>query len=268
LWDAIRADARFAEVPTVASPELKVDAANPIVGLSLAAVMLARQAEVPLLADDRVFQLVLFSERSTVEFAAFGSDKLVLGLRAAGLLDEEGTADALLQLMSWRYRFIVMPPESLKALADRFMQHPPGQLLHKAALYVHDCMRDPGLFGGAEAADPPMSMGGMFFLRWAAHVAEFLVDVWADPRWDEAHAGALTAWAMTKLLPSPPRALSGPATSIATLGGKIAMGRALVRACLLRDKARGNAALRAIAEALGMTETEYLAVVAEGINGV
>jgi hypothetical protein len=168
--------------------------------------------------------------------------------------------------MSWRYRFIVAPPEVLKTLADRFIQHPPGQLLRKIALYVHDCMRDPGLFGGAEAADPPMSMASLFFLRWAAHIAEFLVDVWADPKWDETHTRGLTEWAIAELLPSPPRAMTGPGTSIALLGGKIAMGRALVRACQLEDRARGNAALRAVADALGMRPNEYLAVVAEGIN--
>lgn len=268
LWDTIRADPHFVEVATMAPSEWKEEAADPVVNVSLAAVMTAQKAEVALLADDRLFQVLLFNERSTDEFAAFGADKLVLALRAGGLLDEEKAADALFQLTSWRYRFIVMPPEVLKTLADRFAQHPPGDLLRKVALYVHDCMRDPGLFGGTEAVEPPISMAGLFFLRWAAHIGEFLVNVWADPSWDEAHARSLTEWAMTELLPSPPRALSGPGTAIATLGGKMAMRRALIRACQVKDTARGNSALRAIAQGLGMTETELLAVVAEGIDGI
>ena len=91
-----------------------------------------------------------------------------------GIVTRDEAADALLQLLNWRYRFILVPPDILKLLADRYRSHPPGAALRKIAIYVHDCMRDEGLFGGFETTDPPISMAMRLYQNWIQNVAEFL----------------------------------------------------------------------------------------------
>ena len=267
LWTTVRSDQRFIQAVATVPTDLKDRIQNEAALVPFASVFLAREMDAPLLTDDRVCQAVVLNERPTDPYAAFGSDRLLLALNANGTLSADGLADAFLRLLSWRYRFIVLVPSVLATLANRFSQHPPGDLLQQVALYVHDCMRDPGLLAGPEPTEPPISVANFFFMRWTSSIAEFLVDIWADAQWDEEHARTLTRWATRELFPSPPKNALAPGPSVAELYAKLAAGRALVRACEIRDRARANAAVRAIAEGLGMSEREYLTVVAGAVDG-
>jgi len=86
-------------------------------------------------------------------------EQLQKALMTGGKLDSGKAAAAIRQLMAWRYRFIVPPPGILKALADPYRANPPGEALREVAEYVHDCMRDTGLFGGRENTEMGDSMG-------------------------------------------------------------------------------------------------------------
>jgi hypothetical protein len=156
IWKAVRANPRIVQTAIAAPLETKPgsdtgDAEDDRhLPMSLAAPFIARSQDIPLLADDRVCQVFALGHRPSDPHAAFSTDRLIQALHAEGLLDAEATADKLLQLVAWRYRFIVLPPTVLLTLAKRYPAHPLGADLERVGRYIHDCMRDTGLFGGLE----------------------------------------------------------------------------------------------------------------------
>src|SRR5262249_44149600 len=144
-------------------------------------------------------------------------DRLLKKFGETGLISQERMADALLQLMRWRYRFLVPSPEILKNLLDRFANHPPGQLLQEVAIYAHESMHDPGLHGGFEPTTPPTSMASRLHQSWCVAVAKFVMLVWADEQWTDDRARAVTTWAMRQLIPAAPTTIA-PAVQGILLG--------------------------------------------------
>jgi tetratricopeptide (TPR) repeat protein len=266
LWDVVRNDRRFIQKPYTTPQEWKEDKDG--TDVFIAAVFLAQQEKVALLADDRVLQMLLLNERPTERYAAFGTAQLLVGLGDNGQLSADQVADSYMQLIEWRYRFLITPPAVLKTLADRFVAHPPGQLLVSVAHYVHDCMRDPGLFAGFEPTEPPVTLANRLFHRWSAVIAEFIMNVWADTRFSDEHAEQLTHWAVREMLPSPPKTMGPNALVIVTAQHKIVMNNAMLRSCQMQDVSRAHRGVRTIAAALGMSADEYFVAVSEVIDAI
>jgi len=125
LWDTIHSNNQFEFV--AANEVLAIrDDDDHDQGIAMAGYFTAKETHLPLLVDDRVCQTLLLNDRRVSNNAAFGTDLLVQDMARVGALTFEEAADALLQLMDWRYRFIVVPPEILKVFADRHRAHPPG----------------------------------------------------------------------------------------------------------------------------------------------
>ena len=119
LWDIIRNDHRFIEKPYPLPKGWGEDRDGAEV--FFAAAFLAQQQGMPLLADDRSLQMLLLNARPAEDYAAFGTDQLLLSLGDSGLLNADQVADNFIQLMEWRYRFLITPVTVLKTIADRFI---------------------------------------------------------------------------------------------------------------------------------------------------
>jgi len=262
LWTSLRSDPRVRFASTKENVEGDVEKNPENRGVAFAGIVMAKERKLPFLADDRVSQTVVLNDRKDDEIAAFGTDTIISQLVEDGDITAREGAKLLLRLMEWRYRFIVMPPEAMKALADQYRAHPPGADLRQVARYVHDCMRDPGLFGGLESTAPPVSMAVRLYQTWNQNIGEFLMDVWSDPDVSDTYADELTEWAISELLPSPPRALDERMQARASeLTPLSIMTRAILRGSDATNFERINRGLRAIATALGMEDSEYLSTV-------
>ena len=171
------------------------------------------------------------------------------------------------QLMKWRYRFIVPPVKILKHFADAYCDHPPGVELREVAVYAHDCMRDPGLFSGAEPTDMGDSMAMRLYLRWLSAVAELIMLVWMDKVFSTDAATRFTNWAVRELQPSVPLGLTGLAKiKAASLTNRLLLSRALLATWPVAGEPRMADALSAIKEALQITDGEYALLVMETLN--
>jgi tetratricopeptide (TPR) repeat protein len=269
MWERIRSHKRIIQVPQGEGLLRKrgVEASEREIYLS--AFHLARERKLPLMADDRVCQTVALNERPGFTCSAFGTDMLLPALRAAGLIQDEQLANAFLQIISWRYRFIVIPSEVLLYFAKLHLSNLPGSPLRAIARYVHDCMQDPGLFSGFEPTNPPTTMATRLFYKWATVASELVMDLWSDEAVAEERAETITRWAVRELLPSPPRTMAFPAAEVlASLLPRIVLGHALLYSGKLTDHRRANKGLLCIATAMGVTQLEYCKVLTETIDGI
>jgi hypothetical protein len=162
LWDLIEAQQNVKFVPY--ESETTQDESRDS-GLSLLAMELAQRRVLPLLADDRSLQAVVTNSRGTAKGVAFGTDAFLRARYEAGELSIEEYSKSLIQLMRWRYRFLIPSAEVLHYFASRYPDSNPGAELSFIAEYGHDCMRDPGLLGGLENSTPPTSMA-LRLLGW------------------------------------------------------------------------------------------------------
>lgn len=267
LWTALKSDkrVRFA----AAKKELGEDKERPDgFDMALAGMFLAKEKTLPLLCDDRVIQAVTLNEHREDRIAAFGTDSIINKLFKESELSAIEAAKLVLRLMEWRYRFLVMSPELMKALADQYRAHPPGNSLRQVAKYVHDCMRDPGLFAGLEPTNPPVSIAVRLYQTWTQNISELLMDLWGAADVSESYAEEFTKWALTEFLPSPPRVLDERMQAvISSLTPLTVFTRALIRGSDTTQFARINRGLRSIASALGMDEKEYVSIVVKVIRG-
>lgn len=235
---------------------------------ALEAALIAMQHKVPLLADDRVCQMLVLNQEGSVPTAAFGTDQFIAGLLAESRLTVQMAAQALLQLMRWRYRFFVPPVAVLVECAHRYRQHPPGRDLQDVARYAHDCMRDPGLFNGPESTEPPIPMGFRLAESWAAVAGDFIVQVWADERFSEPSAKELTRWAVEQLLPSPPLTLPPHwQRMLAMLAPTSVLSGALTQCLAYKPSTRTRQAFEELRQVLGLSEERFRRAVTEVISG-
>jgi tetratricopeptide (TPR) repeat protein len=269
LWQYIRQDSRFVSTPHPPTLSQRRDNGGESADVPFAAIFLANERNLPLLVDDRMFQASCLNSEPLRPFAAFGTDALLLQLHQSGILTASELGQHLLSLLRWRYRFLVPSPAALKSLSDKFRANLPGKDLQDVALYAHDCMRDPGLFVGPELTDPPLPMAVALYQAWVGNIAEFIVDFWQDETYTDDMARQLTNWALTELLPSPPRWLhEGLQGSTGIVTSRAVFGRAMVCTATAKDVDRANRALRAIGDAFHVDEAEYLRLVTGVIDAV
>lgn len=267
LWTRLRADVRFKFVPHTAPEQMRDKDKDTKDYLPFLASFIAQETKIPLMADDRVCQAFTLNEMVGVPHPAFGSDGVVLALLAAGKLDTCKAASAISQLMAWRYRFIVPTPAILKALADPYRENAPGQSLREVAEYVHDCMRDPGLFGGPEKTEMGDSMALRLYLTWMSTIADFLVLVWADESFTPVSATRLTEWSCRELLPSCPRVVEDRVkVHFALLSDRMFLSSALLKTANHFGDSRMADAMKAMKDALRLTDDEYTRIVTGILN--
>ena len=228
-----------------------------------AAAEVALHRRMPLLADDRACQMAVLNTQGEPNLLAFGADILAHAMAKEGVIGIESEADAVLQLIKWRYRFLVPSSKNLIALAARHRLHPPGEPLHEVARYAHDCMRDAGLFLGKEPTEPPMPMGLRLFSGWINALASFCIDVFRDDRFDESTAEQLVGWALQECMPGAPLGLPLMGRrAIDRMTPMSVLGVALTRSMLLHDDVpKATRAVRLIAGALGIQDDEYASIV-------
>ena len=267
LWKRVRGDARFLFVPHTVPEQLRKDTADSKDYLPFLANFVARERQIPLMADDRVCQAFALNEVSDVSCAAFGTDAFVLTLLSAGKLEPIQAAAAIRQLMLWRYRFLAPSGEMLKTFADQYPGSLPGQALQDVAEYVQDCMRDPGLFGGPEKTELGDSMAMRLYIVWVSTIVEFLILVWADEGYTPEEATQLTEWSAREFLPSCPRVLNGSAKAkFAATTGRLVLSRALITAGAEFGDPRMADAMKAIKNALRLDDEDYMRIVTEILN--
>jgi len=267
LWNRLRDDTRFRFVSNTLPDELTRKDADPKDYLSFLGSFVAQQMGEPLLVDDRVCQALTLNERPEAAYAAFGTDTLISALKKAGKIDASKAAESLRQLMKLRYRFILPSAQTLKTFAEQYRTSPPGQPLLELAEYVHDCMRDAGLFGGPERTEKGESMAIRLYLSWISVVAEFLIRVWEDEAFSEISAKRLTEWSVQELLPSSPRNLHGSMKArISSLTPRALLSHALIKSSTLSKGERMPEAMKALKEALQLNDDEYLNIVTEILN--
>lgn len=264
LWSHIRSDTRFKFMVHTVPSEMRVKGQEIKDYIPFLSNFIAQGTNCPLLVDDRVCQAFMLGAEKGVPNAAFGSDVLILALLAESKLDAARAADAFRQLITWRYRFLVPPPEILKVWADSHRGNPPGQALREVAEYVHDCMRDPGLFGGPENTALGDSMAMRTYLTWSSAIAEFLVIVWADRSFTQESATRLTAWSCAELLPSCPMVVDGRMkVRISDLTLRLFLSHVLVKTANRTKEPRMADAMRAIKDSMRLTDDQYQRVVME-----
>jgi hypothetical protein len=266
LWNILRSDSRIEHIPVRRSRTTPQEVQGADIEVALGGVELASQKSLPLLADDRVCQAVTLNSRPAEPFASFGSDLVVLALEQAGAISSDCAADAFLNLVKWRYRFLMPTPRLLRTLAGRFIDSLPGHDLRTVALYVHDCMRDAGLFAGPEPTVPPMPIAIRFLNTWLIVITEFVVSLWADEQFDEKRAQAVTKWAFKEFMPSPPKVFGPRGFVIAEHLNGLVVGNALAKLCLTKDLSRASRGLAAIANAIDLSDEALLKALTETID--
>ena len=211
LWNFVRDDEHFSFVSHTVPEEMKSEEKKDRSYLCFLGAFVAKEKSLPLLVDDRAIQAQVLNESTEEDFGAFGSDTLINELVENDALDLDDGANAIFQLMKWRYRFILPSAVVLKNLASRYMTNPPGIALREVAVYVHDCMRDPGLYSWSENTKLGESMAMRLYQSWLSKISEFLVSVWTDYAFSVETAQNLTKWTIEELVPSTPCVVGGSA---------------------------------------------------------
>lgn len=249
----------FAAVESSEAGE-KLDA--PEIRYGLDAVLLANERDVPLLADDRFCQQNRLNSRDCRPDQAFGTDILIERLADEGSLTSDQKADAVLQLMRWRYRFLFPSADILLTFADRFKNGLPGIQLRNVAIYVQDCMRDIGLYGGPERIDPPLPMALKALTAWLDIVADFIVRLWHDERFSGLQAAKLARWSVQHLMPGWPRNLGAPSwQKVAKASNYSFLSGVLIHLFRTADVSKATQLTCRVRRSMGITDEEYDSVV-------
>lgn len=226
------------------------------------ALELAGELDIPLVVDDRFCQAVRLNSKPDQHHASFGTAQVVAELGNVGKITDRRAAEALLQLIKWRYRFIILDPTILRSIHDHFGMTE----MSNVARYVQSCMRDIGLFSGPEAADIPVPMAFRVYRDWERNIISFVTSFWTDMSVTIEDARQITEWALTELLPTIPENLSGDASLFASFVPKTVLAQAMFDIFQLTDFSRGHECLSSIANSLGITDDEYLCITSEIIG--
>ena len=221
--------------------------------IALESISLAESLELPLLADERLCQAARLSARPDLHHAAFGTFEVLESFAECRLLDDRAIDGAILQLIKWRYRFIVLSPNRLRSIYDECGISG----LQSVAKYVHDCMRDRGLLAGLESTDVPMPMAYRVYQDWERNIGHFIAALWIDGSVNMEEATSVTEWAMTEFLPSIPRNLQGIQSRLAAFTPSMVLSQMLFDLVPLGDYDRANEALLCVAKHLGISYEEY-----------
>lgn len=234
----------------------------------LDAVLLAHDLGCRLLADDRLCQAAVLNQHPELPDAAFGTDRLLVGLEDKGMLSTDDVRADLIQMMRWRYRFLLPEPRHMKAAALRSRNNLPGPELREIAAYVHESMRDSGLFCGPEKADLPTPVAVKYFMAWKEVCVQFIGALWDEPSIANQQVEAVTQWCIESLLPSVPKGMlySPVGRRLGDFTPKAFMLTAMIRFATVQPIERASKALRLMAYHLGMREDEFYEAAAEAAN--
>ncbi len=274
LWSDISAlvdhgKARWEPFPSECQGNEDDDAEVPR-SVHLDALKLAHHLGRPLLADDRVLQVCMFQDASDGPSRAFSSSHVLLAMLERGVCSAALVAAHVLRLMRWRYRFVVPTPALLVCWAEEAIANPPGDALIDVAVYLHDCLRDPGIHCGMEASTPPMPMAGKLVTAWLDAIATFLANIWEDNRFSEEFATGLTNWVGEELLPSCPRGLwfQQVGQNLAKVSPNAILKMCMVQMVGVSSRHRASLGLRTLANALGVTDDTFLTITSEAIDAI
>jgi hypothetical protein len=267
LWNRLHDDFRFRFISHTVPEGMRHKDMNPGDYLCFLGNFIARETGEPLLADDRMCQAFILNEKPETRYAAFGTDALISALLAAGKLDASKAAEYILRLMQWRYRFILPNEKILKALAEQYRSNLPGQALQEVAEYVHDCMRDMGLFGGPEKTEKGESMAMRLYVSWLSVISRFLISIWNDELFSKESVKKLTEWSVKELLPSPPCVLNGDQkVRISSLTPKVLLSYILTNSNTFVKGDRIPDGIKMLKDALKLSDNEYLHIITEILN--
>jgi hypothetical protein len=227
----------------------------------------AKSKGLSVLVDDRAIQALALND-GKFKGDAFGVDCLLKVFQRDEILQTAECDSAYLQLIKWRYRFLVPNVDFLVHLAKQYKGNPPGMKLMEVAGYVHDCMRDQGLFSGLEKTDPPLPMCGRFFAAWTDLVVRFVVRLWKETNLTPQTASGFTKWAFRELLPSPPRAFVPQRIDLVDGTISLLFEKLLVDLAVLPDTSRGKTAVSSIREALYLSDKEFYRVFTETLDRI
>lgn len=231
--------------------------------------VLALKLNLPLLADDRYCQQSLLNHVKDKLDAAFGSDTLIASLQEDGKITVEQHAAYYLKLIRWRYKFLIPSASLLREMAFRFKEGLPGTDLHEMAVYMQDCMRDPGLYGGSEQVEPPMPMALKMFTVWVDTIAKFIVTLWWDERFSEKEAARLTCWASRYFLPSwPSNITQGSWRRVANAQRSAFLGNLVIHLIQKKDVQKAFRVLNRVRRSIGISEEELAFVAESALNSV
>lgn len=267
LWEFVVKDSRIVaiEPPLPATDDSSNEAPwEP----TLDALQTARSMGYCLLSDDRCLRRVIAADHHAGARGAMTTDELLAAMKDAGSLTEDEHADAFLQLIEWRYRFLVPSSSILMTLARRYRHAPPGKDLRAIARYGHDCLCDPGLPKYGSSADIMPTYADRLTLQWSNLVADFVASVATDRELPDPACERLVSWAAHELLPSAPRILQDRAARLDRLLPRHALTAALSNAAASPHIERAHHVIAAFGSALGLDEAEYLRIVAEVVRGI
>jgi tetratricopeptide (TPR) repeat protein len=267
--EMIRRDARFStiDLAPIESVEKDDHDESSRLNYAIASGLLAQQEKLPLLADDRMLQAWTLGRNPACPHAAFGTDQVLRALCERKLVSEAQAKEAFLKLIGWRYRFIVIPPEILLALALDFLDAPPGQPLREVALYVHDCMRDPGLLAGPEPTEPPLSVAAGLFMQWVQTVGGFVAKLWTNEEVPDKAAERFTTWAVEEFLPRGPHNMPRYGQRVLCQGiSTLVFSMLLPQAIVPRHSERVNRGLQCLISALRLSDEDYTRQVLEIVD--
>lgn len=224
------------------------------------AALLAIEHNLPLLVDDRYCQQGRLSASGAKPEAAFGTDCFLEQLIDGKIVDAEQHADFFLQLIEWRYKFCLPTTSILLTLAHRFKDGSPGMQLRHIAAYMQDCMRDVGLFGGQEPTEPPTPMALKLFNAWIDVVAEFLVRLWQDPRFNELQAAKITKWAARYFRPAWPKNMVAASwRTISHLAVYSLLGGVVTHLLQQADTRKANRLINRMRRSMGISKEDMAA---------
>ena len=246
--------------------DINIDAKNKG-DFSLAAMMLSTQKNLPLYSDDRVIQVAVLNDKS--QNVSFGTDAFANALYSQGSLSKVELTNIYLQLIDWRYKFVIPPIDVLTYLAEQYSNKPPGSELNSIALYAHSCMCDPGLLCGPEkTADIPLPIAVKIYTEWFLLATNFIIKCWTNKDFDDAISDKFTDWTMLNLFPTIPKYVPDGGYRLASMTKKIVLGDAITKLITVGDIDVGNKVLLLLKEKLDLSDIEYNRVVSETIDAI
>lgn len=223
--------------------------------LCLRSLALARSLRLPLLVDDRAVQAVAINERAGQSGAAFASCHLLRTLFDAGAISIESYAAAIMQMMEWRYRFI-LPDLDLLLHWAAMSAAGPGPNLVAVSRYVHSAVRDPGLFCGVEPTTPPTTLALKYWQVCETVAGDFVGELWRNESFSDTAADELTRWAVVHLLPPVPKTMDQLARPLSDWQHPLFLCSATWRVSTCQDTDRARRGFESVREALGVGSME------------
>lgn len=217
---------------------------------------IAKSKNLSIMTDDRVVQVLALNDEKFLG-GVFGIDCLLKAFEQKKHLQEKEIADAFMQLMKWRYRFMLPTIGMLLHLAKRYESSKPGEVMINVAKYAHDCMRDVGLFSGLEKTEPPIPMCARLYHAWIDIAMNFIVKLWKDKEIASETARTFTRWTVKELMPSPPKAMIPMGIEMINIASDLIFEKAMFELACLTDPARAKEAVFELRQSLDLSDERF-----------